>query len=86
MCVPSLSSTKRFLDHSRKLQHEQNALANAEHVFMNVRHDIKGAFEAAKRHSLGTDTPSGTSTAFPVGQPSVVGAQSSAFGKSSTVS
>jgi nucleoporin NUP42 len=52
---------------------------------MNVRNDIKGAFEAAKRHSLGTDTPSGTSTAPPVGQPSAFGAQSSgstsAFGQ-----
>ena len=77
MCVPSLRSTKRFLDHVRKLQHEQNAFANAEQVFMNARNDIKGAFEAAKRHSLGTDTPSGTSTTLPVGQPSVLGAQSS---------
>ena len=75
MCVSSLRSTKRSLDHVRKLQHEQNAFANAEQVFVNVRNDIKGAFEAAKRHSLGTDTPSGTSTAVP--QPSVFGAQSS---------
>jgi nucleoporin NUP42 len=85
MYVPSLRSTKRFLDHVRKLQHEQNAFANAEQVFMNVRNDIKGAFEAAKRHSLGTDTQSGSSTAFSVGQPSVFGAQgsgsTSAFGQ-----
>ncbi|KAN0126678.1 hypothetical protein V8E52_000318 [Russula decolorans] len=70
---------------SEYLQHEQNAFANAEQVFMNVRNDIKGAFEAAKRHSLGTDTPSTTSAAFPVGQPSAFGAQSSgstsAFGQ-----
>ena len=58
---------------------------------MNVRNDIKGAFEAAKRHSLGTDTPSSTSafpvsgsdpasgaaTAFPVGPTSAFGGQSS---------
>jgi nucleoporin NUP42 len=85
MCVPSFRSTERFLNHVRKLQHEQNAFANAEQVFMNVRNDIKGAFEAAKRHSLGTDTPSGTSTAVSVGQPSAFGAQSSgstsAFGQ-----
>jgi hypothetical protein len=62
MCVLLLSSTKRFLDPLRKLQHEQNALANAEQVFMNVRNDIKGAFEAAMRHTRGIDTPSGTST------------------------
>ena len=52
---------------------------------MNVRNDIKGAFEAAKRQSLGTNTPSGTSTVIPVGQPSVIGAQgsssTSAFGQ-----
>src|SRR6266849_4326044 len=52
---------------------------------MNVRNDIKGAFEAAKRHSLGTDTPSSTSIAVPVGQPSAFGVQSSgptsAFGQ-----
>lgn len=80
-----LRSTKRFLDHMGKVQHEQNAFANAEQVFMNVRNDIKGAFEAAKRHSLGTDTPSGSSTAFSVAQPSAFGAQSSgstsAFGQ-----
>jgi nucleoporin NUP42 len=80
-----LRSTKRCLDHVRKLQHEQNAFANAEQVFMNVRNDIKSAFEAAKRHSLGTDTPSGSSTAFSVGQPSVFGTQgsgsASAFGQ-----
>ncbi len=85
MCVLSLRSTKRFLDHVRKLQHEQNAFANAEQVFMNVRNDIKGAFEAAKRHSLETDTPSGTTTAVSVGQPSVFGVRSSgstsAFGQ-----
>ncbi|KAN0132525.1 hypothetical protein V8E53_009541 [Lactarius tabidus] len=45
------------------LQYEQNALANAEQVFSNARNDIKGAFEAAKRQSLGTDAPSNTSPA-----------------------
>ncbi len=52
---------------------------------MNVRNNIKGAFEAAKRHSLGTNTSSGTATALPVGQPSAIGSQSSgstsAFGQ-----
>jgi len=66
---------------------------------VNVRNDIKAAFEAAKRHSLGTDTSnstsvfpvsgtdpaSGAATAFPAGQPSAFGAQSSgptsAFGQ-----
>ncbi|KAH9179516.1 hypothetical protein EDB89DRAFT_487753 [Lactarius sanguifluus] len=43
------------------LQYEQNALANAEQVFANARNDIKGAFEVAKRQSLGTDAPSNTS-------------------------
>jgi len=85
MCAFSLRSIKRFVDHVRKLQHEQNAFANADQVFLNVRNDIKGAFEAAKRHSLGTETPSGTSTAFPVGQPPVFGApgsgSTSAFGQ-----
>ena len=85
MCVPSLRSTKRILDYVRKFQLEQNAFANAEQVFMNVRNDIKGAFEAAKRQSLGTDTPSGPPTAFPAGQPSVIGGQgsgsTSAFGQ-----
>ncbi|KAH9994138.1 hypothetical protein BJV74DRAFT_832241 [Russula compacta] len=73
------------------LQYEQNAFANSERVFTNARNDIKGAFEAAKRHSLGTDAPnstsvlpvSGTGSAFGAtnastfGQPSAFGTQSS---------
>jgi nucleoporin NUP42 len=72
------------------LQHEQNVFANAEQIFVNVRNDIRSAFEAAKRHSLGAETPnstsafpvsgtesaSGAATAFPAGQPSAFGAQS----------
>ncbi|KAF8265138.1 hypothetical protein EI94DRAFT_375706 [Lactarius quietus] len=46
------------------LQYEQNALAKAEQIFSNARNDIKGAFEAAKRQSLGTDAPSNTTSAF----------------------
>ncbi|KAI9447861.1 hypothetical protein H4582DRAFT_1772106, partial [Lactarius indigo] len=65
------------------LQYEQNALANAEQVFTNVRNDIKGAFEAAKRQSLGTDAPSkasaftgtGAGPASAYRQPPVFGAQ-----------
>ncbi|KAI0000052.1 hypothetical protein BJV77DRAFT_976087 [Russula vinacea] len=72
------------------LQHEQNVFANAEQIFANVRNDMKSAFEAAKRQSLGAETPnntsafpvsgtasaSGAATAFPAGQPSAFGAQS----------
>ncbi|KAI0303905.1 hypothetical protein BC826DRAFT_980308 [Russula brevipes] len=39
------------------LQYEQNAFASAEQLFANVRNDMKGAFDAAKRHSFGTGPP-----------------------------
>ncbi|KAI9513218.1 hypothetical protein F5148DRAFT_1278954 [Russula earlei] len=73
------------------LQYEQNAFTNAEQVFANARNDIKGAFEAAKRNSLGPDPPNnasvfrgsaergsafGAANSSAFGQPSVFGAQS----------
>jgi nucleoporin NUP42 len=88
--VPHCILSNNFLIIGRKLQHEQNVFANAEQIFANVRNDMKSAFEAAKRQSLGAETPnstsafpvsgtasaSGAATAFPAGQPSAFGAQS----------
>ncbi|KAH9965755.1 hypothetical protein BC827DRAFT_1179627 [Russula dissimulans] len=78
---------------NKYLQYEQNAFANAEQVFVNARNDPKGAFEAAKRNSLGTESLNNT-PAFPAsGTDSVFGAanapassfgQPSAFGAQNT--
>jgi nucleoporin NUP42 len=70
--------------YGRKLQYEQNALANAEQIFASARNDIKGAFETAKRQSLGTDSPSNTSAIPGPGSGSAFGAGGvSAFGNPS---
>src|SRR6266404_1055146 len=59
-------------------------MANSEQIFSNVRNDIKGAFEAAKRQSFRADAPSNTTAFTGTGSAPALGAESgSAFGQSS---